>query len=402
MPYGCYFREKSKNKKLWFNINSANRRKPANDERDLLCEQIKGTDNDNQGGNNNKPINPAFKAKRKALRRYFRGGKKFDHLYVATNNPNKDQQLARAGYKFEGIEGHLLHRSIGGAVPLYRFWNKKDHFYTTDKDEANGEPKKKKSFWGKVKSFFWGSKKPKPYKSEGITGYCFENKIDGATDQAELVALRRYKNKANGDHFYTTNENEIGTTKEGEEKKGYIDEGTECYVFKSNNAREMEGGAEEDEEDVKTFDEADDEIDLSDMDDMSNATRSADDEERGAVPSGQYRLENNKDALCFLDDEIQEKEECTKAARVLKLISDTDSVDEIESADMPQGCSLNLAEKKLMFNKGSAGKTSEAFQPICKGTDSSKRTLKTESKKLNQKVASKRHHMHKKLMKKTA
>ena len=45
--------------------------------------------------------------------------------------------------------------------------------------------------------------------------------------------MYRYWNSILGDHFYTTNSNEIGTTIPGETKKGYKSEGIQCLIFKT-------------------------------------------------------------------------------------------------------------------------------------------------------------------------
>ena len=41
MPYRCYYRENSPSRKLWFNSNEENKDIPADDVRELLCEQGK-------------------------------------------------------------------------------------------------------------------------------------------------------------------------------------------------------------------------------------------------------------------------------------------------------------------------------------------------------------------------
>lgn len=62
------------------------------------------------------------------------------------------------------------------------------------------------------------------YTSEGIAGYCFSKKEEGT------VPLYRYN--GNGDHFYTTNAKEIGTTVPGTiGRHGYKSEGIVCHVI---------------------------------------------------------------------------------------------------------------------------------------------------------------------------
>ena len=61
-------------------------------------------------------------------------------------------------------------------------------------------------------------------------GYCFPK-----TKEGTVPLYRYYKKRSRNtlrDHFYTTDENEIGTTTFGQEGKGgYISEGIACYVY---------------------------------------------------------------------------------------------------------------------------------------------------------------------------
>eukprot|EP01080_Neovahlkampfia_damariscottae_P009076 gene9076-1171_t len=61
------------------------------------------------------------------------------------------------------------------------------------------------------------------YVSEGIVGYVATKKVSGTT------ALFRYYNPGTSDHFYTTNWNELGNG-----RSGFKYEGIQCYVLKSN------------------------------------------------------------------------------------------------------------------------------------------------------------------------
>jgi hypothetical protein len=64
------------------------------------------------------------------------------------------------------------------------------------------------------------------YVSEGITGYCFPHAVHGT------VPLYRYWNGKGSDHFYTTNGGEIGTTIRGHVGRyGYRSEGVTCHVI---------------------------------------------------------------------------------------------------------------------------------------------------------------------------
>ena len=63
------------------------------------------------------------------------------------------------------------------------------------------------------------------YRSEGVQGYCFPD------PSSETIPLYRYWNAQNSDHFYTTNMDEIGTVTSGEVgRHGYRSEGIACYV----------------------------------------------------------------------------------------------------------------------------------------------------------------------------
>lgn len=69
------------------------------------------------------------------LYRYFNGN---DHFYttngaeIGTTTPGV---VGNSGYKCEGIAGYCLPSQICGSVPLYRYFNGLDHFYTTSAAE---------------------------------------------------------------------------------------------------------------------------------------------------------------------------------------------------------------------------------------------------------------------------
>ena len=64
------------------------------------------------------------------------------------------------------------------------------------------------------------------YVSEGITGYCFPHAVAGT------VPLYRYWQLRHSDHFYTTDAREIGTTTPGHVgRHSYKSEGVVCYVI---------------------------------------------------------------------------------------------------------------------------------------------------------------------------
>ena len=66
------------------------------------------------------------------LYRYYNGGIK-DHFY--TTDYNELRRGAR-GWAYEGIQGYCFKYFLPGLNrPLYRYWNGKDHFYTTNAAE---------------------------------------------------------------------------------------------------------------------------------------------------------------------------------------------------------------------------------------------------------------------------
>ena len=114
----------------------------------------------------------------------------------------------------EGVQGYIHVHQVQKSVPLYRYWkpNVKDHFYTTKSSE--------------IGTTINGQTGKHGYKSEGITGYCFQEKM------SNTVPLYRYWNAKSADHFYTTNADEIGTVTAGKVgKHGYTSEGIVCYVL---------------------------------------------------------------------------------------------------------------------------------------------------------------------------
>ena len=105
---------------------------------------------------------------------------------------------------------------------MYRYWKPdvKDHFYTTNANEIG------KTVAGQVGKF--------GYHSEGSVGNCLKNK------EKDSVPLYRYWQPQKSDHFYTTNDKEIGTTKHGQKGKyGYVSEGIACYVYPKKSRNEL-------------------------------------------------------------------------------------------------------------------------------------------------------------------
>lgn len=123
------------------------------------------------------------------------------------------------GYKSEGTACRLHTSQVPGSYPLYRYWKSSvtDHFYTLDSNEI-GIPITTHPVPGLSGKH--------DYVYESIAGYCFKTRAPGT------VPLYRYWKAEVGDHFYTTNPSEIGTTTPGEVgNHGYKSEGIACYVY---------------------------------------------------------------------------------------------------------------------------------------------------------------------------
>ena len=96
-------------------------------------------------------------------------------------------------------------------MPLYRYWNGKDHFYTTNKDE--------------IGTTVEGEKGKHNYTCEGIAGYVM---TEGGEPGKNIPVYRYW---GNNDHFYATSSEEIGTITPGETGKyGYQSEGIAFYL----------------------------------------------------------------------------------------------------------------------------------------------------------------------------
>jgi hypothetical protein len=149
------------------------------------------------------------------LLRYFNGK---DHFYTTSLD-----ELGTAGkdnYSRESFLGFIYpeNATVENLVPLYRYFNGKDHFYTNDFGElGNGAGE---------------------YKLEGVAGKVYPANYDVTknTVLANLVPLYRYFNGSTGDHFYTTNFAELGDGKDGYVKEGGngIDKAY-CYLVGSAN-----------------------------------------------------------------------------------------------------------------------------------------------------------------------
>eukprot|EP01084_Bolivina_argentea_P206239 352158_1 len=149
--------------------------------------------------------------------RYWQGHT-HDHFYTKSAREigtTRSGRTGRHGYKSEGIGFYLAQRRHSGMVPLYRYWKSGigDHFYTTNTHEI-----------GTTKV---GRRGKHGYTAEGILGYCYPRRKSGT-----IPLYRYWKGGRRGDHFYTTNTHEIGTTKVGRRgKHGYTAEGILGYCY---------------------------------------------------------------------------------------------------------------------------------------------------------------------------
>jgi len=96
-----------------------------------------------------------------ALHRYF-DTVTGDHFYTTRGMEEMGTTTnggdGKDSYKCEGVAAYVAKSAIGPQfVPFYRYYNGKDHFYTTDKNEI-GTTKK-------------GATGKQNYKFEGIEGY---------------------------------------------------------------------------------------------------------------------------------------------------------------------------------------------------------------------------------------
>ena len=100
-------------------------------------------------------------------------------------------------------------------APLFRYYHYKviDHFYTTN--------------WNEIGEMIPGRRGKHGYTTEGIACMLVTRRM---SPRKNLVPLYRYFK--GGDHFYTTNSGEIGTTRNGQlGKHGYRSEGIAGYCY---------------------------------------------------------------------------------------------------------------------------------------------------------------------------
>jgi len=118
---------------------------------------------------------------------------KGDHLYTTDSTEIGTTQTGlygNHGYISEGVAFMIFLHHQEGLVPVYRYYNENDHFYTTNSEE--------------IGTITPGQKGHHHYTCEGILGYISPKEFTGS------VQVYRYYNASNGDHFYTVNCSEIG------------------------------------------------------------------------------------------------------------------------------------------------------------------------------------------------
>ncbi len=141
--------------------------------------------------------------------RYFNGR---EHFYttniheIGTGTHGKLGKLGKQCYTSEGTAGYIHDTQDSGTIPLYRYFNGHNHFYTTNSDE--------------IGTTVHGVTGKHGYKSEGIAGYCYPHQLYKADGNKALY--RAY----NGEHFYTTNLDEMISAVKG----SYGFEGIACYI----------------------------------------------------------------------------------------------------------------------------------------------------------------------------
>jgi len=212
-----------------------------------------------------------LKGKAPLLKKYFEDAvKEYCQTMLGEDCPDTKgcgyQDLCPFGKKCVDDKSNSLGFVCAYFVPLYRYRrNRKsgsDHFYTTNKQEMGTVTPGSTGTYGYISqgvacklliagaygssvplyryfrgknedtSHFYttnendigtitpGSTGKHGYRSEGIAGYCFSSQVE------DTVPLHRYYNSGTTDHFYTTDWGELGNG-----KNGYEYEGVQCYVF---------------------------------------------------------------------------------------------------------------------------------------------------------------------------
>lgn len=140
--------------------------------------------------------------------RYFNGREHFYTTNAHEIGTTRHGHRGRHGYWSEGFQGRLFTRHVHGTLPLYRYWNGRDHFYTTNHNE--------------IGTVTHGHRGHHGYISEGTAGFCYPSSAQG-----RCGVLPLYRSWNGYDHFYTTDFNEALRA-----SNSYKMEGIACYVLK--------------------------------------------------------------------------------------------------------------------------------------------------------------------------
>jgi Repeat of unknown function (DUF5648) len=162
------------------------------------------------------PPVPSKKIPKVNVYRYWNGK---DHFYTTSCGEIGtiiSGQVGHYHYKSEGVGFYGVlknhHTKKYHPAPVYRYWNGKDHFYTTNSEEIGTTTP--------------GHKGKHHYKSEGVGFYGFKKRPGHGI---KVHPIHRYWNGV--EHFYTTDPKEIGTTEKGKTGKyGYKYEGVGWYA----------------------------------------------------------------------------------------------------------------------------------------------------------------------------
>ncbi|KAL5479585.1 hypothetical protein EMCRGX_G023127 [Ephydatia muelleri] len=148
---------------------------------------------------------------------YFNGVDHFYTTYFFEIGTALFGQIGNFSYKAEGVQCILKTEPRRDLVPLFRYFNGQDHFYTTDPDEIGT------TLPGVIGRY--------GYQYEHIPGYCYRKR------EQDTVPLYRYCNLV--DHFYTTNPDEIRTIVRGEYGRfGYRYEGVNKRLIPLGSSRD--------------------------------------------------------------------------------------------------------------------------------------------------------------------
>lgn len=120
-----------------------------------------------------------------------------------------DPVITSGGYRNESIACQISTKNLTGLLPLYKYFNGKDHLYTTSDAE--------------IGTTTHGAEGNNGYKFEAIVGYCLPSQTCGAT------YLFRYYNGI--DHLYTASAIDVGATVPGAiGGPNYRFQGVPCFV----------------------------------------------------------------------------------------------------------------------------------------------------------------------------